>query len=52
MAFGIALNLGFFGFFGTVSMNMLTSWPMGFSIFGFFVTVSRNKLISDFGEVL
>ena len=33
-------------------MNMLISWPMGFSICGFFGTVSRNKLISDLGEVL
>ena len=40
-------NFGFFGFFGTVSRNMLISWPRSFGTFGFFWTVSKNMLISS-----
>ena len=39
------MGFGIFGFFGTVSTNMLGSWPMGLGIFGFFGTVSMNMFI-------
>ncbi len=44
------MGFGIFVFLGTVSRNMLISWPMGFGVFGFSGAVSRNTLLSDFGE--
>ena len=39
------MNLWVYCFVGTVSRNILISWPMSFGIFVFFGAVSRNMLI-------